>query len=141
MPASPSSGRQVVRFGAYEADLRSGELRMNGVRVRLPEQPFQLLAILLKHPGEIVTRKELQEHLWPDGTFVDFEQGLNAVVKRLREALEDPAETPGLIETVPAAATASSVLWNPVRGASSRWRFCPWRISPAIPSRITSQTD
>jgi DNA-binding winged helix-turn-helix (wHTH) protein len=101
MATSPSPGRQLVRFGAYEADLRAGELRKNGLRVRLPEQPFQLLAILLEHPGELVTREDLQKRLWPDGTFVDFEQGLNAIVKRLREALEDSAETPGLIETLP----------------------------------------
>jgi len=101
MSTFPSSGRQVVRFGAYEADLRAGELRKNGSRIHLPEQPFQLLAILLERPGEVVTREELQKRLWPDGTFVDFEQGLNAVVKRLREALEDSAEAPRLIETLP----------------------------------------
>lgn len=101
MTTSLSSGRQVVRFGAYEADLRAGELRKNGLRIRLPEQPFRVLTILLEHPGEIVTREELQKLLWPDGTFVDFEQGLNAAVKRLREALDDSAETPHLIETLP----------------------------------------
>jgi len=98
---APSSGPLVLRFGAFEADLHSGELRKNGVRVRLPEQPFRLLTILLEHPGEMVTREDLQKRLWADGTFVDFEQGLNAAVKRLREALEDPAESPRLIETVP----------------------------------------
>src|SRR6266850_8221809 len=101
MGIPPSSVPRALRFGAFEADLHSGELRKNGLRVRLPEQPFQLLTILLEHPGEMVTREDLQKRLWPDGTFVDFEQGLNAVVKRLREALEDPAETPGLIETLP----------------------------------------
>jgi TolB-like protein len=98
---APSSGPHVLRFGAFEVDLHSGELRKNGTRVRLSEQPFQLLTILLEHPGEMVTREDLQKRLWAGGTFVDFEQGLNAVVKRLREALEDPAESPGLIETVP----------------------------------------
>jgi len=101
MASSHSPGPQVVCFGAYEADLRSGELRKQGVRIRLPEQPFQVLAILLEHPGEVVTRESLQKRLWPDGTFVDFEQGLNAAVKRLREALDDSAETPRLIETLP----------------------------------------
>jgi len=81
--------------------LRSGELRKQGLRVRLPEQPFQVLAILLEHPGEVVTRESLQKRLWPPGTFVDFEQGLNAAVKRLREVLDDSAETPRLIETLP----------------------------------------
>src|SRR5215471_2746861 len=101
MTTARSPGHRVISFSDFEADLRSGELRKCGVRVRLPEQPFQLLAILLEHPGEVVTREELQKRLWPDGTFVDFEQGLNAVVKRLREVLSDSAEVPRLIETLP----------------------------------------
>src|SRR6202008_4540560 len=101
MTTSLCSGRQVVRFGAYEADLRAGELRKNGLRIRLSEQPFQVLTILLEPPGEVVAREELQKRLWPDGTFVDFEQGLNAAVKRLREVLDDSADTPHLIETLP----------------------------------------
>jgi adenylate cyclase len=101
MATSPSPGPHVVRFGVYEADLRAGELRNQGLRIRLPEQPFQLLAILLEHPGEVVTREDLQKRLWPEGTFVDFEQGLNAAVKRLREVLGDSAETPRYIETLP----------------------------------------
>src|SRR6201993_1004234 len=101
MATSRSLGPQVVCFDVYEADLRSGELRKSGLRVRLPEQPFQVLAILLEHPGEVVTRESLQKRLWPHGTFVDFEQGLNTAVKRLREVLDDSAETPRLIETLP----------------------------------------
>src|SRR2546427_7700058 len=100
MATFPSPGPQVVRFGAYEVDLRAGELRKKGVRIHLPQQPFQLLAILLEHPGEVVTRDDLQKRLWPDGTFVDFEQGMNAEVKRLREALGDSAENPRYIETL-----------------------------------------
>jgi adenylate cyclase len=100
MPITPSSGPQVVRFGVYEVDLRAGELRKQGLRIRLPEQPFQVLAILLEHPGEVITREDLQKRLWPDGTFVDFEQGLNAAVKRLREVLGDSAESPHFIETL-----------------------------------------
>ena len=101
MTSSHSPGPQIVCFDAYEADLRSGELRKSGLRVRLPEQPFQVLAILLEHPGEVVTRESLQKRLWSHGTFVDFEQGLNTAVKRLREVLDDSAETPRLIETLP----------------------------------------
>src|ERR1700757_2423220 len=101
MASSHSPGPGVVCFDVYEADLRSGELRKQGLRVRLPEQPFQVLAILLEHPGEVVTREDLQKRLWPEGTFVDFEQGLNAAVKRLREVLGDSAETPRYIETLP----------------------------------------
>ena len=100
MGTLPSPGSRVVRFGVYEADLRAGELRKQGLRLRLPEQPFQLLAILLEHSGQVVTREELQKRLWPDGTFVDFEQGLNAAVKRLREVLGDSAESPRFIETL-----------------------------------------
>ncbi len=100
MAAPPSPGPQVIRFGVYEADLRAGELRKQGLRIRLPDQPFQVLAILLEQPGDVVTREELQKRLWPDGTFVDFEQGLNAAVKRLREALGDSPENPRFIETL-----------------------------------------
>jgi TolB-like protein/Tfp pilus assembly protein PilF len=100
MATSTLAGPHVVRFGAYKVDLRAGELRKQGLRIRLPEQPFQVLAILLEHPGEVITRENLQKRLWPDGTFVDFEQGLNAAVKRLREALSDSAENPHFIETL-----------------------------------------
>jgi TolB-like protein/DNA-binding winged helix-turn-helix (wHTH) protein len=92
---------RVVRFGSFVLDLRAAELRHGGLVSRLPEQPFQILAALLEHPGDVVTREELRQRLWPSGTFVDFEHGLNAAVKRLREALGDSAETPRFIETVP----------------------------------------
>jgi len=91
----------MVRFGLFEVDLRARELRKNGVRIRLQEQPFQVLAILLQHAGDIVTREELRRELWPADTFVvDFEHGLNAAVKRLRDALGDSAENPLFIETL-----------------------------------------
>ena len=92
---------KVVRFGAYEVDLRSAELRKSGVKVRLTGQPFQILAILLEHPGELVTREELQKRLWPADTFVDFDRGLNAAINRVREALGDSAENPRFVETLP----------------------------------------
>jgi TolB-like protein/DNA-binding winged helix-turn-helix (wHTH) protein/Tfp pilus assembly protein PilF len=90
-----------VRFGAFEVDLRAGELRKNGVRIKLQEQPLQVLAMLLECPGEVVTREELQRKLWSTDTFVDFEHSLNAAVKRLREALGDSADNPRFIETLP----------------------------------------
>jgi TolB-like protein/DNA-binding winged helix-turn-helix (wHTH) protein len=90
-----------VRFGAFELDLRAGELRRNGTRVRLQEQPLQVLALLLEQPGAVVTRDELKRQLWPDHTFVDFEHGLNAAVTRLRFALGDSADHPRYIETLP----------------------------------------
>ena len=98
MAESPAS--DVVRFGVFEADLRAGELRRNGRKIRLQEQPFQVLAILLERPGEIATREELRSRLWPADTFVDFDHGLNAAVKRLRDALGDSAENPLFVETL-----------------------------------------
>jgi len=97
----PIAKSGIVRFGTFEADLRSGELRKGGVKVKLEGQPFQVLAALLEQPGELVTREELQKQLWPDETFVDFEQGINAAVKRLRLALQDSADKPRFIETLP----------------------------------------
>jgi Tol biopolymer transport system component/DNA-binding winged helix-turn-helix (wHTH) protein len=92
--------KDVIRFGIFEADLGTGELARNGRKIRLQEQPFQVLAMLLEHPGEIVTREELRGRLWPADTFVDFDHGLNAAVKRLRDALGDSAENPQFVETL-----------------------------------------
>src|SRR3984893_332614 len=100
LPVPQNPIPDVIRFGTFEADLRAGELRHNGVKIRLQEQPFQVLAMLLERPGEIVTREELHSRLWPADTFVDFDHGLNAAVKRLRDALGDSAENPRFIETL-----------------------------------------
>src|SRR6059058_74491 len=97
--AHPSRG--AVRFGVFEVDLRVGELRKRGVKIKLQDQPFQILQILLERSGEVVTREELRTRIWPADTFVDFDQGLNNAIKRLREALGDSAETPRFIETIP----------------------------------------
>jgi Tol biopolymer transport system component/DNA-binding winged helix-turn-helix (wHTH) protein len=94
------SPRKTVRFGIFEVDLASAQLRKHGIRLPLQEQPFQILAALLERRGELVTREELIRRLWPDGTFVDFDRGLNAAVARLRQALSDSAETPRYVETV-----------------------------------------
>ena len=91
----------VVRFGAFELDLRTSELRKAGVRISLPDQPFQVLKALLERPGDLVTREELRQRLWPAETFVDFEHGLNAAVRRLRDALGDSAEASRFVETLP----------------------------------------
>jgi len=99
MAASTPSER--VRFGVFEADLRSGELRKQGVKIKLHHQPFQVLTMLLEHPGEVVTREELKSKLWPFDTFVDFDVGLNSAVKKLRDALSDSAEIPRYVETLP----------------------------------------
>jgi len=96
-----SSGPQVVRFGDYALDLRSGELLQNGSRLLLAEQPFRILALMVRQPGTLFTRDDLRRELWAEDTFVDFEHSLNAAVKRLREALGDSAVTPRFIETLP----------------------------------------
>ena len=91
----------VVRFGVFEANLQSGELRKHGLRLRVPGQPFKILTILLERPGQVISREELQKSLWPSDTFVDFEHSLNSAVKKLREALGDSVENPRYIETLP----------------------------------------
>jgi TolB-like protein/DNA-binding winged helix-turn-helix (wHTH) protein/Tfp pilus assembly protein PilF len=96
-----STSTRVLRFGVYEVDLRACELRKHGLRIRLPEQPFQILAVLLERPGEIVTREELRNRLWPGDTFVDFDHGLNNCVMKLREALGDSSDNPRFVETIP----------------------------------------
>jgi len=97
---SVSSSQAQVRFGIFEVDLRGGELRKRGLRIRLQDQPFQVLAMLLERPGELVTREELRARLWTADTFVDFDHGLNKAVNKLREALGDSAASPRFIETV-----------------------------------------
>ena len=96
---SHQAGR-TVRFGVFELDLAAGELRKNGARLRLQEQPFQLLAVLLERPGDVVTREELRQKLWPADTFVDFDHSLNTAVNKLRETLGDSASSPRYIETL-----------------------------------------
>src|SRR5438552_2934434 len=92
--------RSTIRFGDFELD-HSGELRSGGRKVKLQTQPSQILRILIERPGEIVTREELRQKVWPSDTFVDFDHGINNAVKRLREALGDAAETPRFVETLP----------------------------------------
>jgi TolB-like protein len=92
---------QRIRFGLFEVDTRSGELRRQGSRINLQDQPFQALVLLLQHPGEMVSREELSKRLWPEDTFVDFERGLNKAINKLRAALRDDAEKPRFIETLP----------------------------------------
>src|ERR1700730_9631908 len=89
------------RFGVFEVDLRAAELRKRGVRIKLQEQPFRILSLLLEHPGEVVTREELREKLWPVHTFVDFDRSLNKAMTKLRSALADSAESPRYVETIP----------------------------------------
>src|SRR5689334_355112 len=92
---------RLLRFESFELDVRSRELRKGRERIRLQEQPFEILRLMLERPGDLVTREELRRRLWPDGTFVDFEHSLNAAVKRLRAALGDDADNPRFVETLP----------------------------------------
>lgn len=96
MPATA----QKFAFGVFEADPKSGELRKNGFKVKIQEQPFQVLLMLLEHPGDVVTREELRQRLWPADTFVDFDHGLNTAINKLREAVGDTASNPRFVETL-----------------------------------------
>jgi DNA-binding winged helix-turn-helix (wHTH) protein/Tol biopolymer transport system component len=98
---NPSNGHSRLSFGLFEADPSSGELYRRGTRVPVQEKPFRILAMLLERPGELITREEVRKQLWPDGTFVDFDEGLDTALKKLRYALGDSAQNPTLIETVP----------------------------------------
>jgi DNA-binding winged helix-turn-helix (wHTH) protein len=95
----PPAARRY-RFGAFEADATTGELRRQGIRIKLNAQPFQVLLALLARPGELLTREEIARELWPDGTFVDYEHGVNSAVNRIREALGDTAGSPRFVETL-----------------------------------------
>ena len=96
----PASSEQIVRFGIFEANLSLGELRKNGAKIRLQEQPFQVLAVLLERPGEVVTREGLRTRLWSAETFVDFDHSLNTAINKLRDALDDSAANPRFVETL-----------------------------------------
>src|SRR3984957_11973135 len=98
--SDPAVNPKGLRFGLFELDLAARELRKSGVRIKLQDQPFQILAMLLERPGEIVAREELQKRLWPEDTFVDFDLSLNSAVKKLRQALSDDSENPRFIETL-----------------------------------------
>jgi len=91
----------AVRFGAFDLDLKGGELHKNGLKVRLQEQPFQILKMLLERPGEVVTHQEIIRRLWPNGTVVEYEHSIQTAVKKLRQALDDDADAPRYVETLP----------------------------------------
>ena len=102
MPTPPSSSEsRLVRFAVFEVDLAAGELRKNGARLRLQEQPFQVLAVLLENAGRVVTREDLRQKIWPADTFVDFDHSLNTAVNKIRDVLGDSAPSPRFVETLP----------------------------------------
>src|SRR5215467_5912451 len=120
---------QVLRFGDFEADLVAGELRRRGLKVRLQERPFQLLILLLLRAGQVVTREELRQALWPADTFVDFDNSINTAVNKLRTALGDTAGPPGFIERwggrgYPFGGGGGEAAWpqNPPRGGGGEQR-------------------
>src|SRR5258707_15583033 len=96
----PADLRRILCFGSFEVDVVSGELRRQGLKIRLQDQPFRLLVLLLDRAGDVVTRDEVRETLWPADTYVDFDHSLNTAVRKLREALGDSAETPRYVETL-----------------------------------------
>src|SRR5262245_5356884 len=98
---TPPTAQRRYRFERFELDPRSGELRRDGVTIRLQEQPLQVLVLLVQRAGDVVTREELRQQVWHGDTFVDFQHGLNSIIKRLREALGDAAESPAFIQTLP----------------------------------------
>src|SRR5207245_4714782 len=101
MPTPPSSSEmRIMRFGIFEVNLAAGELRKNGARLRLQEQPFQVLTVLLENAGSVVTREDLRQKIWPADTFVDFDHSLNTAVNKIRDALGDSASSPRFVETL-----------------------------------------
>src|SRR5579864_6176633 len=96
----PERVSRVIRFGLFEADLAAGELRKNGLKIKLQDRPFEILSFLLERPGELISREEFRQRLWPADTFVDFDHSLNASINKLRQALDDPADNPRFVATV-----------------------------------------
>ena len=96
----PEDANRIFRFGVFEADETAGELRKQGIRIKLHSQPFQILIMLLEKPSAVVTRAEMRERLWSTGTFVDFDHSLNTAVSKIRDALGDSASAPRYVETV-----------------------------------------
>lgn len=130
--AESSPCRRVARFGVFDLDARTGELHKRGLRIRLQEQPVRVLTLLLQHAGDLVTREELQRQLWPDSVFVDFDQGLNKAILKIRVALGDSAESPRFVETIGRRGYRfiAGVEW--VGGAVEAWRTSPASALPVV---------
>ena len=135
----PQANTRVARFGVFELDLSAGELRKSGVKLRLQGQPFQVLALLLERAGDVVTREELQQKLWPSDTFVDFDHSLNTAINKVREALGDSASSPRYVETL---ARRGYRFIAPVQNnaqndtASERTSATPTGAAPPTPSPV-----
>src|SRR5437870_10827998 len=132
---------RVLRFGLFEVDLRTRELRRSGVKLKLQEQPFEVLSLLLERPGEVVTREELRDRLWPADTFVDFDHSVNAAIKRLRDALRDSADNPRFVETLarrgyrfvaPVAGALPSIGTAEIRTAPEAKHIAGWVLGALV---------
>src|SRR6202030_1768808 len=139
-----SHASKMVRCGVFEIDLKAFELRKHGLRLKLAEQPFQILAILLEQPGQVITRDELRVRLWPGDTFVDFDHGLNNAVMRLREALGDSPDKPRFIETLPRRgyrfiAPVEEIHWAPkiISGSGPQLNSSAGLFSPDAPAQFS----
>lgn len=124
---------EKIRFGPFELNVRAGELRKHGVKIRLHQQPCRILTMLLNHPGEVVLREEIRQALWPEDTVVEFDRGINAAIQRLRDALNDSAESPKYVETVPRR--GYRFLGNVERDApvvQQHTRKWPWAATAAL---------
>jgi DNA-binding winged helix-turn-helix (wHTH) protein len=148
LEASTATAR-VLRFGIFELDTQSGELRRHGQKIRLPDQSFQILRLLLDRSGEVVTREELRKHLWTSETFVDFDVGLNSAIRKLREALDDSAENPRFVETLPrrgyrfiasVQSATTEQMPEPVAGATPRASARPRWIAGGLVLAVTIAT-
>jgi cholera toxin transcriptional activator len=132
MPGSSQNSR-IARFGVFELDLNAGELRKNGVKMRLQGQPFQVLALLLERAGEVVTREELRQNLWPSDTFVDFDHSVNTAINKVREVLGDSASSPRYVETL---ARRGYRFIAPVQSDSRSEAAAPAQAIPASPEPV-----
>src|SRR6266705_2600913 len=124
--------RENLHFSTFDVDVRAGELRKQGVRIKLQEQPFHVLTLLLQRPGEVVTREELRNQNWPADTFIDFDNSLNTAINKLREALGDSADNPRFIETLPRRGYRFIA---PVTGVDGTTRGTATGVSAARPPR------
>jgi DNA-binding winged helix-turn-helix (wHTH) protein len=130
----------VVRLGVFELDLRRRELRRKGILIKLHQQPWEILALLVRHRGELVSRELIQQTLWPNGHFVDFERGINTAIRKLRRALRESASAPAYIETAPRVGYRLTARWwsSRQRRGSTQLRFCRLRICRTIQMRSSS---
>ena len=140
---TPSPASEVCTFGPFEVNLRTGDLRKHGIRLRLQEQPLRILVALLERPGETVSREELCRRLWPQGTFVDFEHSLNAAVRRLRVRLGDEADAPRFVETVHRRGYRFLVFQPELNNRRMRQTAWPSRLAvlPFVSFALESRSD